>query len=160
MLLIVQLIAELLPCVAARSSHITWVVKNNYENVLHEREMEAERERGRGREFISPCIFLLRWFFHFLILRKTVQGYRFQQNLDLRQELWWVDNSTSTNFQDMEILITGIYLYHRSKPARRWFISRNGRTLRKNTFLFTDLLIINQITKLEITSQVGRLNGG
>lgn len=57
MLLIVQLIAELLPCVAARSSHITWVVKNNYENVLHEREMEAEREREGGGENLSVRVF-------------------------------------------------------------------------------------------------------
>lgn len=36
-------------------SHIAWVVKNNYENVLHEREMEAERERER--ENLSVCVF-------------------------------------------------------------------------------------------------------
>ena len=41
----------------ARSSHIAWVVKNNYENVLHEREMEAEKERERERKRIYQSVY-------------------------------------------------------------------------------------------------------
>ena len=55
-----------------------------WECATWERNGSREREREREREFISLCIFLLHCFFHFLMLRKNVQGYRFQQNLDLR----------------------------------------------------------------------------
>lgn len=73
MLLIVQLIAELLPCVAARSSHITWVVKNNYENVLHEREMEAERER-EGERIYQSVYFSSSLVFSFFDIAKDCPG--------------------------------------------------------------------------------------